>query len=222
MNWNRSRNCTDDTNVALRVWYTPGGGTAAVAGGGDLTLIGGGVTTAYDLSTPATLTTMGKLRDAINAVSGWIAVLVDVRASDSTDDCLLTFVTTNVPADGLDLCADTSVALKLGVAITNVGKQQTDKDRVNYVNSVISLNTYGAGTSIITVYECDDVNLTDRVLATWACAATTVEQIFPTGGLPMELFAVGKRILAQMVGSAHCTGRFGVVGYSTAASKVIF
>lgn len=104
------------TDVAMLIQYTgsdPGGGTVTVAAGGDLTLSIGAVgasavdTTVecdssiaatgsrsgiFDLSSPhANCDTYGEIVDLINNQgTGWLAVLVGARRSDSTDNTLIT------------------------------------------------------------------------------------------------------------------------------------
>lgn len=216
--FNGSRVVSDDTDYGIWVWYKPGGGTIAVDSSGDLTLVGGGVTTSIDVTT---YSTFGKLKDYIDSIDGWHCMLVDCKRSDSADDTLLLTSTASIPPEGVGIHKDTSVALNLSIKITNCGLNQDDNSRANFIEQVVQKNTYGSGTSIIYVYAIQDnnANATEVLIGQWACAATTVEGTYPTYGVWRNFVAKNASILVQMIGSAACTGRLGVIGESKPLSS---
>lgn len=221
--YNRSRVVADDEDVAFHVWGPPGATFAVDNATGDITAVGG---TGFTIDVSATAyNTMGEVIDYINsfASEGWKAVLIDSKRSDSSNDTLLTLTTTAIPAMGLGIHKDTSVALNLGVGITMQGKGQNDLSVANIINQIVSKNTYGSGTSIIYVYELKDHDPTaeERIIGQWAGGSTTAEQTLPTYGMFENLMAQGARILVQMVGSAACTGRLGAMGISRPLASVL-
>lgn len=212
MKYNRSRQIVDDGDVGLKVWYKPGGGTAAVDSSGNITLVGASTITIAI----ATYTTFGMVLDYINAQTGWKAILVDAKRSDSTSDTLLLMTTASVPPDGKELYKDTSVALNLAVAITNQDYSQDDVKIANILSRIVSKNTYGSGTSVIQVWELHDhdPSATERLMWQQDGGATTEEQSLPLYVNFEKLMAQGARLLVQMTGSAACTGYLGVIGNS--------
>jgi len=221
MLFNRSRVVTDSIDVGIRIWGPPGATIAVDAATGDLTAVGGTGWT-VDMTT---YNTFGLVVDYINswASEGWKAKLIDVKRSDDSQNTLATRSATAIPATGLSLLKDTAVALNLGVCITNQDRDQDDVGVANIVTQIVSLNTYGSGTSIIYVYELNDGDPTasERILAQWAGGATTAEQTLPLYGTFDYLMAQGRRLLVQMVGSAACTGRLGVVGVSKPLGPIL-
>ena len=166
--------------------------------------------------------TMAEAVALINASANWEAVLVDALGGDATTTVMLLDVgeTTLTPnTEFMVVNKDTSATLNLAKLCSYRGLEVHKGVTVgapfagdtNYyitLNKIISTNTFGSGTSIITVVDIDPVTLDEVTLYTRAGGATTVEQeidfFTDFGGL--SALAKGHMLLVKMTGEAACTG----------------
>jgi len=243
LGYRKPRYVIDDTDIGLIVKYigSQASGTVTVTvTTGDITFkhgvlasevvdptidSGGDDDGVIDVS-DANANTFGEVVDLINASPNWEAFLVDaLRADASTPGQLLTKSATQAKlAYGIKLFKDTSACLNLSVLLNPIafeaelGEYGVPFD--TYYNSfvtqlfaILSLNTYGSGTSKIQIYEIDIDDDTESKIAEWAGGATTVAQLDnwfkDIDGMKSS---IGKAFLVRMIGSAACTGSLGVFG----------
>jgi len=219
----------DDADTGLTVRYIgpEASATVTVAANGDLTFKHGdagseavddtvGASGVIDVS-DAAYNTFAKVVDNINGSPNWEAYIVDALRSDTSTDTLLAMSEATIaPKTDLALKKDTSVALNLGVRI---GKRSavTGSDDISAaeIYRIDSLNTYASGTSIINVYEIDEVEKTETLIYSAAGGATTVadsKEFVVNGRGSLAVSRVGKHLLVKLVGSAACTGSLTVIG----------
>lgn len=225
----------DDGDVALKVRYVGAqpSATVEVDSSGNL-LFKHGVagseaadSTIQIGSTAGTITvsnasgnTFAEVVDHINGSSNWEAYLVGVLRADSsnasTGSLLVMSATTIAPGKELDLLKDTSkvlnLAVRLGVRENVTGSEEKGAAEIY---SIVSTNTYASGTSVIKVYEIDEVAKTETLVYQKTGGATTVEQtqtFVSNGRGALGVKKQGKHLLVKIVGSAACTGNLMVVG----------
>jgi len=155
----------------------------------------------------ANANTFGKVVDIINSLDDYEAYLVDVlRADATTVGSLLAMAATQAKVSaGIPLYKDTSVVLNLSIAVQGEDLQYSDNGCKNICDYIASKNTYASGASTIQIYEGE------TLVASWACAATTVEQEKTT----LAFGCKGKKLLIRMLGQTYCTGYLVINGKST-------
>jgi len=219
----------DDADTGLKVRYIGDEESASVtvAADGNLTFQHGdkdseavdntvGVSGVLDVSNAA-YDTFGEVVDAINASPNWEAYLVEALRADSSNDTLLAMAETFIVKNGeVTLYKDTSAALNIGVRIGKrsnvVGSEEMSAAEIYGINS---LNTYSSGTSLINVYEIDEVAKTETLIYSAAAGATTVadaKTFVVNGRGSLASSKVGTHLLVKMIGSAACTGSLTVIG----------
>ncbi len=228
---------SDDTDVGLVVMYVGAqvSATIEVDSSGDITFKHGAlaaeaVDTTIDSggddpgvidTSDTNANTMGEVVDIINASANWKAYLKDaLRADASTDALLIVAETTMVPnVTETDLPMDTSVALSLTVRIGSRTKVNgSEEHSAAEVTSIISTNTFGSGTSLIQIYEVDELAKTEKKIWQRSGGATTVEQeaidsVGENNAIKRAAVArTGMHLIVRMIGSAACTGQIAVMG----------
>ena len=230
----------DDSAIALLVKYkgsgTSNSGLVAVAAGGDLTFTQGvaaseAATTEFECPVSGALggvidvsdaacNTLGEVADIINASTSWRAVIVDGLRADSSNDTLVTISATSAAtAAGLQLKADTDVAL---TETRLLSPHRTDiRDYLNPNFSLrenihagsravllrwTSTNTFGSGTSAMQVIQANsnprDRTETTSILLSEASGATTVAKTLLDGNDYGILGAKDNRLLIRVNNSA--------------------
>jgi hypothetical protein len=232
----------DDDPVALAIRYIGDEESATVTvSGGDITFqhgdlaseavddtidSGGDDAGVIDVS-DAEANTMGEVVDLINASANWEAVLVDCLRADASTAAKFLDVgeTTLTPTTELMIIhTDTSGTLEISKACGYTGLAVElyeadaakaflgDADYYVRLNSIIAKNTYGSGTSHISVYDIDPVTNTETLVFKVPAAATTVEKtinfLSDMGGL--DVIAKGHYFLCRLEGSEACTGYLNV------------
>jgi hypothetical protein len=166
--------------------------------------------------------TLGEIVDIINESPNWEARLIgglrsDTVENDGTSHKAAAAAQAKTDA-GITVLNDTNVALIMtagafeGAYQNKIGGECVDVDESNYVHSlvrVVSNGTYGSGDLTISVYQVDEGTNTETLVASWAGAATTVEQskdlFAELGGLTADR---GKILKVRMTGSAALTAGF--------------
>jgi len=211
----------DDEPVVMRIKYigSEASGTVQVAAStsdmlfkhGDLssevadtTIKIGSTAGTIDVS-DAAANTVGEIVDHINSSDNWEAVVIDALRSDTSTAKFLTAAAASANTS-FDVNSDTSAALYLTVSLQNAGLPSTgddDSGQKNNIVEIMSKNTFGSGTSTISVHSC--TGTTETQVYTKAGGATTTEQTidFDTIGLDGGISA---RTVVRMTGSAACTG----------------
>ena len=231
----------DDTDIAFVCRYIGAQVSATVTvSGGDITFqhgalaaeavdatidSGGDDPGVIDVS-DANANTIGEVVGLINASANWEAKMVDAQAADASTAAMLLDVaeTTLTPTtETMVVNKDTSATLNLAKLCSYRGIEShkaattqlpfaSESGKVITLNKVISTNTFGSGTSTITVVDVDLATGAEVTLYTRAGGATTVEQEIDfyadTGGL--SALDVGHGLLVKMTGSAACTGEIHV------------
>lgn len=219
----------DDGDIGLIVRYvgSSASATVTVAADGNLTFKHGaagaeavdstvGASGVIDVS-DAAYNTFAKVVDNINGSANWEAYLADALRADSSNDTLLAMSETTIaPGVDLPLYKDTSAALNIAVRVgkrTSVsGSEERAAAEIYEINS---LNTFGSGTSIISVYEIDEVAKTETLIYSAAGGATTVadsKDFVVNGRGSLAVSKVGRHLLVKMIGSVACTGNLQVIG----------
>jgi hypothetical protein len=228
-----ARNVADDAPVSLVVMYVGSSASATVTvAGGDITFKQGtlgaeAVDPTIDSGNPSdpgvidisetNSNTLGEVVDMINASANWKAYLKDGLRADTSAGLLARSETTLVPnVTETPLYSDTSTDLRLSVRVGSRTKiNGTEENSAAEVTQIISKNTFGSGTSLIQVYEVDEVAKTETKIFEKAGAATTVEQtiaMVQDGVGSIAVSRTGMHLLVRMIGSAACTGYMSVVG----------
>jgi len=231
----------DDGDVAMVVRYigSQASGTVEIDADGNL-LFKHGVLDSEEadttVSTDGTIDVSGasentfvEVLEAIHASANWEAKLVGALTTDSSNNKLLLAAAAQAKSDaGLKLYFDTSDTLFISLNISAMGWEVQkgadgnpwSPDEDDYINSLFEwnqLNTYGSGTSIMTVYEVDRASGRETTLITRAGAATTVvgNKDWTSGGNGWGICAAkGCELIVRMTGSAACTGSLEVSGAS--------
>ncbi len=227
----------DDGDVALKVRYVGSQASASVtvSSSGDITFKHGAVGAlvvdptinsggddpgVIDVS-DATANTFGEVVDLINASANWEAYLVGALRSDNSNasagSLLARTETTLTPkSTEVDLYNDTSKVLNLsvrvGVRTTVTGSEEKGAAEIF---SIISTNTYASGTSIVKIYEVNEIDKSETLVYQKAGGATTVEQtqtFVSNGRGSLGVSKQGNHLVVRIVGSAACTGNMTVVG----------
>jgi len=235
---NQAYYVSDDAPIALAIRYVGSEASATVTvASGDITFKHGDLASeAVDATIDSggdddgvidvsddNANTMGEVVDLINASANWEAALVDVLRADASTAAKFLDVaeTTLTPKTELMVIhTDTSATLEISKACGYTGlaayiyqaaaASALDGDADYYVrlNKVLCKNTYGSGTSTVSVYDIDPVNKTEYLLYSCANAATTAEKeidfLADMGGL--DSLGKGHFLLVRMSGSAACTG----------------
>lgn len=227
----------DDVDVALKVRYVGSQASASitVSAAGDITFKHGAVGAlvvdptidsggddpgVIDVS-DASANTYGEVVDLINASANWEAYLVGGLRADnanaSTGSLLARTETTLVPkATEVDLYQDTSKVLNMSIRVgTRTKVTGTEEKGAAEIFSIISTNTYASGTSLIKVYEVNEIDKSETLVYQKAGGATTVEQtqtFVSNGRGSLGVSKQGNHLVVRIVGSAACTGNITVVG----------
>jgi hypothetical protein len=198
---------------------------AAAAEAVDSTIDSGGDDAGVIDVSDANANTIGEVVGLINASANWEAKLVDAQAADASASCFLDRSETTLTPN-TEMCPiykDTSGALNLAKLCSYRGIEVHKADTTalpfasesGYVvtlNNVKSTNTFGSGTSIITIVDVDLATGAEVTIYTRAGGATTVEQELDFyaefGGL--SALDTGHGLLVKMTGSAACTGEIHV------------
>lgn len=221
-----------DESIVMKIRYLGGTatGTVEVESGGDMLFVhGAGADTTIKIgSTNGTIdvsnaagNTVKEVVDHINASPNWEAVMVDSLPTDvSTDTFLVLSAASADSDDGLDINSDSSVPLYISKSVQNSDlPSKNKKDRVyqQKIFEVLTNNTFASGTSVVTIYETDDVTAT----AVWSQngAATTVDQL-KAFGVNSPLTTYAKRFVVRIAGQTHAVGFVEVQGKSVRVEPV--
>lgn len=176
----------------------------------DTTFAGNGT---CDLSTEGA--TFVALKRQFDATPNWHLALECVLPGDATEAAgtakiINNVSATGVPTTGYAILVDTSTALYHAIGITHNGDptepHNHDAGVMNVLMSVRATTTYGSGTSIINIYEVNDVAGTSTFKFSIAAGATTVEGGQPSAGtLAAIQSSDGFRIVCKVVNSAAMT-----------------
>ena len=161
----------------------------------------------------AAANTVGEIVDVINASDNWEAVLIDSLRADTSTAKFLTAAAASANTY-FDVNSDTSAALYLTVSLQNEGLPSDNDDDSGQKNNIVeiqSTNTYGSGSSTISVYSC--VGSTETQVYSKAGGATTVEQTISFDDIGHD-GGIGARTVVRMTGSAACTGQIQLRGKS--------
>ena len=224
-NW--ARFYADDACPAMIIKYigTAASGLVEVTAGGEIGFKVGALSSeAADVSVVASTgiidtngassNTMGEVVDIINASPNWSAKLLGALRTDSADDTLLVRAEAACSSTtGSLIYWDTSACLHQSVVASEILRKgpvsevaaninMSDANVVHSVKAIVAKNTFGSGTSIISVY--------DGETKIWEFAGgdTTVEQ--KSEYYPDKISATpGNKLLVRLVGSVACTGTLG-------------
>jgi hypothetical protein len=230
----------DDTDVAFTVRYIGAQASATVtsvssditfqhgalaAEAVDATIDSGGDDPGVIDVSDANANTIGEVVGLINASANWEAKMVDCQAAQASAANFLDLgeYTLTPNTEFVNILKDTSGNLTLGKLCSYRGIEvhrgnsigtpfASETGKIVTLNKVVSTNTFGSGTSIITIVDIDLATGTEVTLYTRAGGATTVEQSLDfyadVGGL--SALDVGHALLVLMTGSAACTGEITV------------
>ena len=191
----------NDVGIYITYIGTSASATVEVASGGDMTLkhgvlaaeavdTGVGVSGVFDLSTPGTYTTMGKLCDSINISSNWRARLGASLRADLTDNklidgafivdgALVSAATAQAKGIEVGVCLDSTVikTATLFMSGTAVGRGTLlgppDAGVRNWITRIEGLGT-SAGVHNLNVYSCNPLTKTQNIVFTAPLTSATV------------------------------------------------
>lgn len=223
------------TPIIAAKWIGDTLGTASIAvnSDGDIALTTDGTTadTTLGLADVGTIDvsdtstdTVGEILDDFNSSANWQAIMLGgLRDDIGTDAIYTTSETTDCcKNEGVVLLADPAIAMRTSVygniampiTANKFGKGNTvvhDYDYGGYINQLYYLDcnlTYASGTAYIDIYECDDMNNTDTLIARLPAAATTVQKTWGTGEFPLISASRGKRLVVRPQGTAAFTAAY--------------
>jgi len=227
-----SRHVVDDGPVSLVIMYIGSqvSATVTVASGDitfkhgaaaaeavDATIDSGGDDDGVIDVSDTTADTLGEVVDLINGSANWKAYIKDGIRADASAGLLARSETTLTPnVTETPLYSDTSTDLELSIRIGSRTKVNgTEENSAAELLRVISTNTFGSGTSLIQVYEVDEIKKTETKIFEAAGNATTIKQDLDlikdgVGGLAVS--RTGMHLVVRMKGSAACTGKITAIG----------
>lgn len=232
-----SRHVVDDTPVGIVVKYVGSevSATITVSSSGDITFKHGAlaseaVDSTIDSGTDdagvidvsdSSANTFGKIVDMINNSSNWEAYLKDGLRADnsnnSTGSLLLRTETTLTPnVTETSLFVDTSKMLNFSIRIGSRTRiNGTEEHSAAELLRVISTNTFGSGTSLVQIYEVDELKKTETKILEQDGEATGVEQDFnlvKDGRGSIAVSRTGMHLLVRLLGSGFMTGKMTAIG----------